>query len=137
MGDGAKDSGASVFVQSREQLMRWYHVDGMKGRALQDKYRQECGVFAEVANLEKWLLAPVQRLAALETNLEMHGHACGEYALLELQKGRSVSVVVAELREKYLVETSEMRLKAYRKYREQRSEYWTVEKLEHDHWQDQ
>ena len=88
MGVKAEDSGAAVFEVSRVQLMRWHHVEGIGGRALQDKYRRECGVYAECRALEQWLRAPAQQLAALKANIDIHGDGCGEYALLELQKGR-------------------------------------------------
>ncbi len=123
MGDKAGDSGAAVFEVSRVQLMRWYHVEGLRGRTLQDKYRQECGVCAEASGLEQWLRAPAQRLAVLDTNSDIHGHGCEEYAFLELQKGRPAVEVSAELREKYLVEVTPQRLAAYRKYREQDGHY--------------
>ena len=65
---------------------------------------------------------------------DIHSHECGEYALLELQQGRSAEDVVALLLERYLVRTTYQRVVAYRYYREQRSEYLTLEKLEHEHW---
>ena len=65
---------------------------------------------------------------------DIHSHECGAYALEQLQEGRTPTEVVALLREKYLVSTTQRRVMAYRYYREQRSEYWTVEKLEQNHW---
>ena len=65
---------------------------------------------------------------------DIHSHECGAYALEQLQEGRTPTEVVALLREKYLVSTTQQRVMAYRYYREQRSEYWTVEKLEQNHW---
>ena len=35
--------------------MRWYHVDGMTPTQLQEKYRLECGVYADRAYLVRWL----------------------------------------------------------------------------------
>ena len=55
LGDVAKDGGAGVYVLSRQQLQRWYHVDNMDPTALQEKYRVECGVYAHRANLVRWL----------------------------------------------------------------------------------
>ena len=56
LGDGAKDGGASVYVLSRQQLQRWYYVDNIKNPTeLQEKYRAECGVYADRANLVRWL----------------------------------------------------------------------------------
>ena len=92
--------GDSVFARSREQLMRWYHVEGLHGLALQDRYRQACGVDAEVSVLASWLRAPAQQLAKLVNNVDVDAHACGEYALAELQQGRSPSRVADELRGK-------------------------------------
>ena len=55
LGDGAKDGGAGVYVLSRQQLQRWYHVDNMSPTELQEKYRVECGVYAHRAHLVRWL----------------------------------------------------------------------------------
>ena len=61
-------------------------------------------------------------------------HECGEYALEQLQQGRSAAEVVDLLLERYMVKTTYQRVVAYRYYREQRSEYWTLEKIEASHW---
>ena len=61
-------------------------------------------------------------------------HECGEYALEQLQQWRSAVEVVDLLLEKYMVKTPYQRVIAYRYYREQRSEYWTLEKIEASHW---
>ena len=58
VGDGAKDGGASIFARSREQLRRWYYVDKFRGRALQDQYRQICGMYANCAVLQSLLTDP-------------------------------------------------------------------------------
>ena len=42
--DGSVDGGAGTFVLSRQDLQRWYHVLGLRGRALQDRYRSEHGI---------------------------------------------------------------------------------------------
>ena len=56
-GGGARDGGAGVFVLSRQQLQRWHHVDKLSPTALQEKYRVECGVYADRAHLVRWLKA--------------------------------------------------------------------------------
>ena len=56
LGDWAKDGGASVYVLSRQQLQRWSHVDKITNPTeLQEKYRLECGVYADRAHLLRWL----------------------------------------------------------------------------------
>ena len=56
LGDGAKDGGVGVYTLSRQQLQRWYHVDKITDpTALQEKYRVECGVYADRAHLVRWL----------------------------------------------------------------------------------
>ena len=68
LGDGAKDGGASVYVLARDDLMRWYHVDGLSGLQLTDKYRSVHGVYAHPTPLSKWLKAPAQALVCLDNN---------------------------------------------------------------------
>ena len=51
----------------------------------------------------------------------------------QLQKGVKANVVVAGLLRLYLVVATENRVLAYRHYREQRSDYWTSEKLAQSH----
>ena len=68
LGDGAKDGGASVYVLAREDLMRWYHVQGLSGLELTDKYRSVHGVYAHPTPLTKWLKAPAQALVCLDNN---------------------------------------------------------------------
>ena len=41
--------------------MRWYYVDGMTPTELQEKYRLECGVYADRAYLVRWLKALLER----------------------------------------------------------------------------
>jgi hypothetical protein len=65
---------------------------------------------------------------------DIQQHECGEYALEQLQLGRSAAEVVDLLLERYMVKTTYQRVVAYRYYREQRSEYWTLEKIEASHW---
>ena len=57
LGDGAKDGGVGVYVLSRQQLQRWYYVDGLSATELQEKYRSECGVYADRSHLVRWLKA--------------------------------------------------------------------------------
>ena len=52
----------------------------------------------------------------------------------QLQQGRSAAEVVDLLLQRYMVKTTYQRVVAYRYYREQRSEYWTLEKIEASHW---
>ena len=54
--------------------------------------------------------------------------------LAQLQKGVAAERVCEVLRHEYLVETSASMLKAYRRFREQLVDYWTVEHLELLHW---
>ena len=68
LGDGAKDGGASVYVLARDDLMRWYHVEGLSGLELTDKYRSVHGVYAHPTPLTKWLKAPAQALVCLDNN---------------------------------------------------------------------
>ena len=55
--------------------------------------------------------------------------------LKELQLGITPLAVQEALLKEYPVTASVQRIKAYRRYREQRGEYWTVERLERTHWQ--
>lgn len=55
LGDGARDGGAGVYVLSRQQLQRWYHVDELSPTELQEKFRAVCGVYANRANRVRWL----------------------------------------------------------------------------------
>ena len=58
LGDGSKDGGAGVYTLSRQQLQRWYYVDKITNPTeLQEKYRLECGVYADRADLVRWLKA--------------------------------------------------------------------------------
>ena len=68
LGEGAKDGGASVYVLARDDLMRWYHVEGLSGLELTDKYRSVHGVYAHPTPLTKWLKAPAQALVCLDNN---------------------------------------------------------------------
>lgn len=134
VGDGAQDGGASIFARSREQLRRWYYVDQLRGRFLQDKYRQVCGVYANIGVLQSWLMSPLQAPEMLQNNVDMHSHACGEYVLSRLQAGEGADAVADMLLQEYLVQATRQRVTAYRKYREQIGEYMTLDKVEYDHW---
>ena len=131
--DGAKDGGAGVYVLSRQDLQRWYHVEGLTGAALQERYREECGIYADRAQLTRWISA--QTLPSRENNEDIHTHACGEYVLEQLQSGKTPEEVVEQLLAEYLVKTTKERVQAYRYYREQRGSYWTTEKLQQHHWE--
>ena len=54
-----------------------------------------------------WLKAPEQQHGILENNEAVHGHACGEYVLEQLQTRVSAAAVVQALLTKYLVKTTE------------------------------
>ena len=87
------------------------------------------------ANLVSWLKAAPQALPHLENDEDVLSHACGEYVLKELQRDITPLAVQASLLKEYLVSAFVQRIKPYRRYREQRGEYWTVELLERNHWQ--
>ena len=133
LGSRGVDGGSSTFVLSRQDLQRWYYVDGLRGADLQQKYLQEHGIWAHCSNLVKWLKAPAQALSILENNEDLHTHACGEYVLEQLQKGVDGQTVADEILSKYIVRTTRQRVQAYRHYREQVGSYWTYEKLEYKH----
>ena len=135
LGDGAKDGGVGVLNLSRQDLLRWHHVEKLGPTAIQERYRSECGVYAHRAHLQRWLAAPAQALPRLENNEDIHAHACGEYVLERLQEGAMPQAVVEGLLREYLVSTTEQRVRAYRWYREQRGDYWTAERLELHHWE--
>ena len=54
-GEPARLGGSGVYELSRQQLQRWHFVDGMTPTELQEKYRVECGVYADRRNLQLWL----------------------------------------------------------------------------------
>ena len=102
---------------------------------LQSKFSMEHGVYADRKNMVQWLRSPAQQPQCLENNESIHGNPCGEYALQRLQRGAKPAEVVSELLREYLVQVSRERLEAYRLYREQAGEYWTVSRLGVLHWQ--
>ena len=55
LGGGGKDGGAAVYLLSRQQLQKWWYVDKMTPTELQEKYRVECGVYADRAHLVRWV----------------------------------------------------------------------------------
>ena len=82
MGKGnAVDGSSAVYVLSRQDLMRWYHVDGLEPTALQKRYLETHGVSAHRANLARWVKAPAQQLAVFENNENVYTHACGESSM--------------------------------------------------------
>ena len=135
LGDGAKDGGVGMFTRSRQDLLRWHHVEQLGPTALQERYRAECGVYADRSHLHTWVTAAAQALPRLENNEDIHAHPCGEYVLEQLQEGARPEAVVEGLLREYLVQTTKERVRAYRWYREQRGEYWTAERLELYHWE--
>ena len=130
-----KFGGVAAFELAKPDLMRWHHVEGLGKRRIAVLLRNHYGVFADASNLEKWLQAPAQQLEQLQNSIAHHSHACGEAALDLLQKGVEPADVVDRLRRDFLVETTVTKLQAYRRYREQASDYWTVEKLEQQAWE--
>ena len=80
----AKDGNNAVYAASKADLQYWYHVEKQSPTELQQRYLQECGVFADRAALYRWLKAPAQKLQKLDTNECIHSHTCGEYVLDEL-----------------------------------------------------
>ena len=66
--------------------------------------------------------------------MDVLAHPCGEYVLDQLQRGVPADRVCEVLLEEYLVQTTASMLHAYRRFREQRGDYWTVEHLELRHW---
>ena len=130
----ARHGTAALYELSNHDLQYWYHVDKLGNAELQARYLHEHGVYADRRDLERWLRAPAQALPVLRTNEDVHTHACGEYVLQQLQEGASPGDVAESLLHRYLIVATQQRVQAYRRYREQRSEYWTVEALERVHW---
>ena len=87
-----------------------------------------------VVILGEYLVRVVFILVEYMVRQDIQQHECGQYALEQLQEGRSAAEVVDLLLERYMVKTTYQRVVAYRYYREQRSEYWTLEKIEASHW---
>ena len=79
--------------------------------------------------------APAQALTKLMSPEDILAHPCGEYVLDQLQRGVSPDKVVDVLLQEYLVVVDSMRLRAYRRLREQLGDYWTLEHLELHHWE--
>ena len=131
----AKDGCTALYKLSLHDLHYWYHVEKLSPSQLQERYLNEHGVHADRAHLVSWMKAPGQALSILENNEVIHSHACGEYVLQELQSGIRPEKVVEQLLCRYLVITTKERVAAYRYYREQRSEYWTQDKLERLCWE--
>ena len=129
------DGTASLYALSRQDLQRWYHVEGLSPQLLQQRYRKETGVYADRDNLVRWLKAPEQAVSILDENTDIHSHACGEYVLEQLQSGVSAAEVVKQLLPKYLVRATTQRVLAYCRYREETGDYWSVEQLARLHWE--
>ena len=77
---------------------------------------------------------PTQRLTVLNSNEDVHSHACGEYVLSQLQRGVCGKEVAEQITRMYLVRATVERLIAYRRYREQLAGYWAMEELSRHHW---
>ena len=133
-GSDVKDGNVAILERSRQTLQRWYYVDGLRGSELQRRYQTETGYFVDAANLTRWLKQPAQQLPNFQHNEEVHAHACGEFVLQRLQRGTPPQQVVEELLKQYLVHASLQRVLAYRLYREQAGEYWSLTTLEPMHW---
>ena len=58
---GGIDGNASVYTLSRQDLQRWYYVDQLTPTQLQRKYLTDHGVYADRANLIRWLKADAQK----------------------------------------------------------------------------
>lgn len=66
--------------------------------------------------------------------MDVLAHPCGEYVFDQLQRGVPADRVCEVLLQEYLVQTTASMLHAYRRFREQLGDYWTVEHLELRHW---
>ena len=55
------------------------------------------------SHLQRFAETEAQKLPSLESNLDLHSHACGEYVLQELQSGVAPSAVVEGLLREYPV----------------------------------
>jgi len=124
-----------MYTLYRQSLLRWHHVDELSPQELQERLLTEHGQWAHRDHLQTWLKAPAQALPTLENNEDIHAHPCGEYVLQRLQNGDLPVNVVQGLLEEFLVKATVERVKAYRRYREQRGDYWTKEKLAQRYWE--
>ena len=79
--------------------------------------------------------APGQQLTRFVSNEDVLAHPCGEYVLDQLQRGVSPEDLLQVLLQEYLVQTDRLRLLAYRRFCEQRGDYWTLEHLELRYWE--
>ena len=135
LGVAGVDGGVATYTLYRQDLLRWHHVEQLTRQVLQQRFLFHHGVWAHEFSLERWMEASAQQLPTLENNEDIHSHACGEFALEQLQKGSNPQSVVESLLHEYLVKTTVQRVQAYRVYREQRGDYLTKEKLVQHHWQ--
>jgi len=135
LGTETRDGNVAILALSRQDLQRWYYVEGIQNKTeLQKKYIDECGVYYEASNLVRWVTSPAQALPIFNHNEDVHGHACGEYVLDRLQRGAKPEAVAQEILERYLVISTPQRLQAYRTYREATGNYWNLDRLEEQHW---
>ena len=81
LGAGVRDGNVAILALSRQDLQRWYYVEGIQDqRQLQLKYMEECGVYYRAEDLVRWITAPAQALPIFNHNEDVHGHAhlrCG------------------------------------------------------------
>ena len=104
----------ALFALCRQDLQILYHVECVSPAELVDRYRAETGMYADDANLIRWLKAPAQALATPENNEDTHD------VLERLQNGVSADVVAEQLLAQHLVRTTRQRVLAYRCHREPR-----------------
>ena len=127
-------AGAAGFELVREDLMRWYYIEGLRGVALRDRYLGTHGVLADERNLQRWVEQRANKPAKLETEVSFHAHACGEYVLARLQEGCSARDVAKAIHWEFLVEATPQGLVRYRRYRERIGPQVTEEQLTCFHW---
>ena len=127
-------AGAAGFELVREDLMRWYYIEGLRGVALRDRYLGTHGVLADQRNLQRWVEQRANKPAKLETEVSFHAHACGEYVLARLQEGCSARDVAKAIHWEFLVEATPQGLVRYRRFRERIGPQVTEEQLTCFHW---
>ena len=82
--------------------------------AFQERYRVECGVHTDRPHVYRWARAPAQALQSLRINEDINSHACGEYALEQLQRGVRPEAMAEALLREYLVKATKDRVLASR-----------------------
>ena len=94
-GDGGLDGNASTYSLARQDLLRWYHVEGLRGLGLQQRYRYVHGVHAHRSHLQEWVEA--QTLVCLENNEQTLKLPMAQWLLQSMQEGRKHEELVQEL----------------------------------------